>query len=192
MRKRIPSRTCWGCHARFASPAGGSAPVLRACCTTRLRNSWPPLAQKCSRWSKGESGAEGPAQHLTDYLDRALARLRKEVAVLLESEIDVWEMVLRCYELTREMQARAGVLVDCRIVGSVERFQNLDANIAATAFSVVREALRNAERHAAAQHVEVSVEAKQDSLEVTVTDDGLGVGRSHEGMGLTLLRDSVE
>lgn len=141
---------------------------------------------------EGGSGAEELTHRLTDYLDRALVRLRKEVAVLLESEIDVWEMILRCYELSREIQVRAGLLVDCRIVGTVERFQNLDASVAATAFSVVREAVRNAERHAAAHHVEVTVEAKHESLEVTITDDGLGMGRSHEGMGLTLLRNSVD
>jgi PAS domain S-box-containing protein len=140
---------------------------------------------------EGGVGTGGPAELIADYLDRALERLRKEVAVLLESEIDVWELIIQCHERTRQMQARAGVLVECQIIGTVESFQNLNAPVAEAAFLVIREALRNAEQHANARHVELRLKAERSFLEVTVIDDGLGMGRSRDGAGLTLLRDTV-
>jgi PAS domain S-box-containing protein len=134
----------------------------------------------------------GSSERVAEYLDMAITRLRKEVAVLLEAQFDVWEMILRCYELTSDAQCRIGVLADCRIVGSVERFQAVGADASLAAFSVVRESLRNIERHAAAQLIEVSVVAEENALIVTVADDGKGIGATRPGMGLTILRDSVE
>lgn len=64
----------------------------------------------------------------------------------------------------------------------------------AIAFRVAREALVNVRKHAAARHVEVVVAGRDGGLEVTVADDGVGLGpgpvRSSRGHhGLTSMRD---
>lgn len=64
----------------------------------------------------------------------------------------------------------------------------------AIAFRIAREALVNARKHAGAHHVEVVVTGRDGGLEVTVADDGVGLGpgpvRSSRGHhGLTSMRD---
>jgi PAS domain S-box-containing protein len=48
----------------------------------------------------------------------------------------------------------------------------------AIAYRIAKEALMNTRRHACAQHVEVTVTGRRDGLEVTVADDGIGLGRA--------------
>ena len=59
--------------------------------------------------------------------------------------------------------------------------------------AVVREALANVARHAAAASVRVSVAAAPDRIEVVITDDGTGiVGDGERGNGLRNLRARAE
>jgi signal transduction histidine kinase len=60
------------------------------------------------------------------------------------------------------------------------------AEIETACFRIVQEALNNVTRHADARHVEVTLTAQQDALEVAVRDDGIGfnVARRHTGLGL--------
>jgi len=130
--------------------------------------------------------------NVAGHLDIAITQLRQQVAFLMESPIDVWEMILRCYEMTRELRSRVDLLADCRIIGSLNDFQCVDVETASTAYSMVRESLRNVERHSGAQHVEVCVSAQAGALTVTVVDDGKGMDDSQFGMGLSILRESAE
>jgi signal transduction histidine kinase len=55
--------------------------------------------------------------------------------------------------------------------------------------AVLRESLSNAARHAAATRVEVCVEADEDEVTLTVTDDGRGIGASTRRSGLANIHD---
>ena len=62
------------------------------------------------------------------------------------------------------------------------------------AYRIAREAMINARKHASAQHVEVTVVARDGGLELVVTDDGVGVGRepvrsSRGHRGLSTMQD---
>jgi signal transduction histidine kinase len=59
-------------------------------------------------------------------------------------------------------------------------------------FYVVSEALTNAAKHAQASCVHVTVETRDDMLEVGICDDGVGGARAGPGSGLTGLSDRVE
>ena len=61
----------------------------------------------------------------------------------------------------------------------------------AVAYFVVSEALTNAARHAQARHIDVHVERVEDSLRVTVADDGRGGAAASPGSGLTGLTDRL-
>jgi len=137
------------------------------------------------------SAVSEPLVKLIEHLDTAITHVQKQISSLLEPQIDVWEMILRCHEMTRELQDRLGVLVNCQIIGSVQNFQLVNPAAALVAYSTVRESLRNAERHSAAQCIEVSVMATADALTVTIADDGEGLDVIKFGNGLTILRDSV-
>jgi signal transduction histidine kinase len=66
----------------------------------------------------------------------------------------------------------------------------LPAEIEASAYFVVAEALTNVAKHACAEHVEVTASVDDGTLRVDVCDDGVG-GARLESSGLVGLRDRV-
>lgn len=61
-----------------------------------------------------------------------------------------------------------------------------------TAYRLVQEAITNVIKHADAHRVEISVRQEEDSLAVSVTDDGRGIeGSPHGGLGLLGMRERV-
>ena len=67
----------------------------------------------------------------------------------------------------------------------------LDPGIEFTAWSVIGEAVVNAQKHAAAHGIEVDVQRQNGDLRLRVHDDGRG-GANPDGPGLRGLRDRVE
>ena len=67
----------------------------------------------------------------------------------------------------------------------------LDPALEFTAWSVIGEAVVNAQKHAAAGGIEVDVERHNGDLRLRVRDDGHG-GANPDGPGLRGLRDRVE
>ncbi len=67
----------------------------------------------------------------------------------------------------------------------------LDAGLEFTAWSVIGEAVVNAQKHAAARGIEVDVHRHNGDLRLRVHDDGRG-GANPDGPGLRGLRDRVE
>src|SRR4051794_7493911 len=65
------------------------------------------------------------------------------------------------------------------------------APIEATAYFTVAEALTNAARHAAAQHIEIELSHPPNPLRVEVRDDGCGGALSNGGSGLRGLTDRL-
>jgi signal transduction histidine kinase len=60
------------------------------------------------------------------------------------------------------------------------------------AYRITTEALSNAVRHADARNVQVVLAAPDGSLQITVADDGHGVGAATAGVGLTSMRRRAE
>lgn len=60
------------------------------------------------------------------------------------------------------------------------------------AYRITTEALTNAARHAEARQVQVTLAAPDGALEITVSDDGRGVGQATAGVGLTSMRRRAE
>ena len=69
--------------------------------------------------------------------------------------------------------------------------ERLDPGTEFTAWSVIGEAVVNAQKHAAAQSIEVDVHRRNGDLRLRVHDDGRG-GANPDGPGLRGLRDRVE
>jgi signal transduction histidine kinase len=76
--------------------------------------------------------------------------------------------------------------------GDVGRAASLPADVEATAYAVVQEALTNVLRHADATTVDLRIDRVADTLVVTVADDGRGGAVQDEGMGITGMRARVE
>lgn len=89
-----------------------------------------------------------------------------------------------------DRMSRSGVEVEV----DVSALDNAQLEVVQLCFRVVREGLRNVERHAHAQHARVEAQDRGETVQVSVEDDGVGLGSGtvQEGhFGLTLLRDTV-
>ena len=122
----------------------------------------------------------------------ALAEMRRMVGVLRRPEEapalapqPSLEYLDKLVEQTRE----AGLRVDLRVEG--EAIQ-LPAGVDLTAYRLVQEGLTNALKHSRAQHAEVLVRYGDGHVELTVSDDGRGVGSGDGGgHGLVGMRERV-
>ncbi len=70
--------------------------------------------------------------------------------------------------------------------------QRLPEPIEVAAYYVVSEALANATKHAKASRVDIEATARENSLQLSIRDDGIGGADSARGSGLVGLRDRVE
>jgi PAS domain S-box-containing protein len=70
--------------------------------------------------------------------------------------------------------------------------ERLPEPIEVAAYYVVSESLTNAAKHANASHVEVDAAVRDNSLQLSIRDDGAGGAKPASGSGLIGLRDRVE
>jgi signal transduction histidine kinase len=90
----------------------------------------------------------------------------------------------------RDFTRRYGVPVQLRVDGE---FDTLPDQCRTCVYRVVQEALTNCIRHARARRIEVSVSGRADSLDLSITDDGVGfdVVRRRNGLGLRGIEERV-
>jgi signal transduction histidine kinase len=67
------------------------------------------------------------------------------------------------------------------------------SELESTVYRVVQEALTNVAKHSRAEHVRLRVVEKGGTIEVSVSDDGVGFdpGAGHRGFGLVGMRERV-
>jgi signal transduction histidine kinase len=83
----------------------------------------------------------------------------------------------------RDFTRRSNVAVELSVTGNLD---NLTDQHRTCVYRVVQEALTNCVRHARATHINVDVRAHKDTLDVTVSDDGIGLDPSRRMAGLGL------
>jgi signal transduction histidine kinase len=84
------------------------------------------------------------------------------------------------------MTLDAGVRVDVDWRGSREQ---LPADIDASAFRIIQEAVTNVVRHAGTSQCQVSISQQDGELSIEVTDSGRGGGLAGTGYGITGMRE---
>jgi signal transduction histidine kinase len=72
------------------------------------------------------------------------------------------------------------------------RAGDLPEHVSTTAYYVASEAVANAVKHASAQAIGLTVEERDGSVRVVVSDDGRGGAAVRPGSGLAGLRDRVQ
>ena len=88
----------------------------------------------------------------------------------------------------KTLARRSTVLVDLDV--AIE--QRLPESVEVAAYYVVAEALTNAAKHAHASEVNVRAHATDESLNLVISDDGIGGADSGKGSGLIGLKDRIE
>ncbi|TFZ01490.1 CHASE3 domain-containing protein [Ramlibacter rhizophilus] len=129
-------------------------------------------------------------QHLTDTLNSGIALKRRIIEDLRPSSLTNLGLSSSLEILAREFSEQAGV----EVATSLEPVE-LDEARQLTAYRLVQESLTNVAKYAQARHVEVSVHAYTNVVEVSVRDDGQGFdvgGIRPSTHGLAGMRHRVE
>jgi signal transduction histidine kinase len=132
--------------------------------------------------------------------EQLLGRIREEVATAV-GEVrrileDLRPAVLDRTRLPDAVRQHAATIVTGQLDVSVDAGQlpPLPADVEATAYRIVQEALTNVVRHADAHHTHIALTASDSTLMVTVADDGHGIrGQGRDGaVGLASMRQRAE
>jgi signal transduction histidine kinase len=123
-------------------------------------------------------------------VDRAHA-LTKELLVELRSVVSAMREEAPL-DLSGALQTLVAGIPHPRVHLDFENDLQVEAALAHTIFRCVQEALTNAVRHAGAENVFLSIETKDDTVAVTVRDDGRGAAELRAGQGLSGLRERIE
>jgi signal transduction histidine kinase len=202
-----------------AASAATAVITAQSVARERLRNSITAAEEARRRWARELhdetlQGLAGLRVLLSSALltgsPEALRRIVQEAVDLTKGEIDSLRGLiaeLRPAALDElglepalqhlvERSAASGLEVSTRFaLGSgPRRAERLAPETESTIYRVVQEALTNVTKHAQADHVEVSVERANGSVQVQVSDDGRGFDPAREptGLGLVGMRERVE
>jgi signal transduction histidine kinase len=127
--------------------------------------------------------AKGPVEHAHALSKELLIEVRSVVSAMREEA---------SLDLSGALQTLIAGIPHPRVHLDFANDLRVEAALAHTIFRCVQEALTNALRHAGAENVYLSVAIKDDSVAVTVRDDGRGAAQLRVGHGLSGLRERIE
>jgi two-component system, NarL family, sensor kinase len=128
-------------------------------------------------------------------LSKAIGEVRRISHDLRPALLDDLGLPAALEQIGRELAQRTGLQVHVSPQVHEDRLADLQA---VSLFRVAQEALRNAERHAKATHIDIRLDDAGDRLELRITDDGIGFDVKNvelskdRGIGLTNMRERVE
>ena len=137
---------------------------------------------------------EGSAARST--VDRMIGLLQQDLHALRTMVLDLMPTDLLEIGLAAALVSLAERYTDDNLDISVEVEEglDLDEDVMGVVYRVVREGLRNVQKHARAGHARVTVSQDADTVAIVLTDDGRGLEppRGDEGFGLRLLKALVD
>jgi signal transduction histidine kinase len=141
--------------------------------------------------ARGASDAQvgqaiGEARRL---LDTTLRSVRDLVMGLRPSMLDDFGLQPALEWHIRDFRRRFGAPIDLTLSGDLDA---LPDQYRTCVYRIVQEALTNCARHAQASRVEISVRYEQNTIDLTITDDGVGIDpKRARGMGLIGIEERV-
>lgn len=129
-------------------------------------------------------------------IDRLIGLLQQDLHALRTMVLDLMPTDLHEIGLAAALVSLADRYTDdsLDITVEVEQGLDLDEDVTGVVYRVVREGLRNVQKHARAGHARVTVSQDADTVVVLLTDDGRGLepAEGDEGFGLRLLTAMVD
>jgi signal transduction histidine kinase len=143
-----------------------------------------------------EPGCEPALRSRLKYIEGQVAKASAQLRQALRSLNEVPQEVALGVALRAECRAleeRTGMKAGCVVLGDLPALEEGRAKVLLQA---AREALHNAEKHARARSVVVSLHAVDGGVSLVVADDGVGLGRttdgvSADGLGLEATADRL-
>jgi len=138
----------------------------------------------------------GPAsssrlERLADDLDLAVRSVRDLTDELSLRDFDVWNLVIRLYELADDINRRGWAFAECLIGVGVDDLRRVSPETAYAAYNVAREAVFNSMRHSSCDNVVLRLKVDGDRLVLEATDNGVGIAGSVAGHGRAAMEDRV-
>lgn len=131
--------------------------------------------------------AQAKIESIIDTQDDAIRELRTAIFGLSSKRSAGLTLRVVVNQLVDDASRVLGFRPTLHFVGVLD---SIDGGITAEVAAVVREALSNVARHAHARRVEVTLRHIDDTLAVTIADDGQGIPQSHQlGSGLLNMDD---
>jgi signal transduction histidine kinase len=145
-----------------------------------------------------------------DDIPESLQETKRQMQELMESAsdlgADLHTLSHRLHSTTLErLGLAAGVASFCKEFSAQQGLQiefsqqdlprSVSPEIALCLFRIVQEALRNVQKHSGAAHAQVRIDKVDDTLHLSISDDGVGFdvndGVDHQGLGLWSMRRRV-
>jgi PAS domain S-box-containing protein len=142
--------------------------------------------------SGGHAEQSGKVHENERAVSRIILTMRKIATDLRPGVLDELGVAAAIEWMAKDFKKRTGI--GCKV--SIRGVDKISDTTRATAiFRIVQEALTNVMRHAAASHVEVSLEKKDHTLAVEVRDNGIGIAEARitgsKSLGLIGIRERV-
>ena len=145
-----------------------------------------------------------------DGIPESLQETKRQMQELMESAsdlgADLHSLSHRLHSTTLErLGLAAGVASFCKEFSAQQGLQiefsqqdlprSMSPEIALCLFRIVQEGLRNVQKHSGAAHAQVRIEKVDETLHLSVSDDGVGFdvkdGADRQGLGLWSMRERV-
>jgi signal transduction histidine kinase len=137
------------------------------------------------RYMTGPEAAER-VQGAVGDLDKTIKEIRSTIYSLQRSDRSPSSSLrARIVELIEELTPALGFTPSLRLEGLVDT--RVSTDVGENLLPVLREALSNTARHATADRADVSVVVDEESVTLTVTDDGVGLAADGRRSGLANL-----
>jgi signal transduction histidine kinase len=203
----------------FAASAATAVATGRSVAEDRLRHSISAAERERGRWARelhdetlqglgalrvllasGLRGGspemlEGAVREATAQLDSEIHNLRALIAELRPAALDEIGVEAAIQGLAGRVSTTAGLAVETELsLPDVHRVGGgPGSELESTVYRVVQEALTNVAKHSRAEHVRLRVVEQGGTIEVSVSDDGVGFdpGAGHRGFGLLGMRERV-
>ncbi len=132
--------------------------------------------------------AEQLLDKLEDDIYRTLAEVRSLVHALRPPDLDQLGLVRA---LTPKLGELAGITLRLELIFP-DANETYPAAVEVAAYHIVMEAVTNVVRHARARSCSVELKVTGAALEVSVSDDGIGLTATHYGVGIASMRERAE
>jgi signal transduction histidine kinase len=149
------------------------------------------LASLSTAVDRGRGGVEDLISEVRDYVDRCIDMTRELARGLSPVQIERGSLGTALDRLAADASGRLRL----RIVSRSTIGDLAVSDVAADhLYRIAYEALTNAARHSRCSNVLVELRAQEDTLELSVTDDGIGItgnGENPSGLGIKMMRYRV-
>jgi signal transduction histidine kinase len=146
------------------------------------------LALSTQRFAKDPKSIGGNLEEMTALLKRTQTTTRNLVTELRPQLLDELGLQAGIEWLIRQTEQRSPV----RCLLQADALADLPPDVSTVAFRIIQEALTNVVRHAKAQKVDIRLAARNGTLDLAVSDDGIGLPMERpSGFGLIGIRERV-